>query len=257
MKSPLRYPGGKSRAIKIIEKYIPNGKKLIISPFFGGGSFELYMASKGYNVLANDLFYPLVIFWNIVKTSKYDLEKRIRSHIPVTKEKFKHLRSTINEMTDVIDIAAAYYIINRCSFSGSTFCGGFSQAASDGRLTDSIISNMMKLDLDNIIFSNVDCCEFLDNIHHTDDSIVYADPPYYIKTYIYGRDGDLHESFNHEKFALTMKNLKCDWVMSYNDCEYIRELYKDYEIIKENWSYGMNTSKKSSEIIIRSKKNCS
>ena len=41
--------------------------------------------------------------------------------------------------------------------------------------------------------------------------------------------------------------------MTYNNCDYIRNLYKDYIIIDANWSYGMNASKKSSEIIIISK----
>jgi len=69
--SPLRYPGGKTRAIHILEKYIntyyPNKKK-IISPFFGGGSFELHMKSKGYTIIANDLFIPLYTFWTMKKT---------------------------------------------------------------------------------------------------------------------------------------------------------------------------------------------
>ena len=43
---------------------------------------------------------------------------------------------------------------------------------------------------------------------------------------------------------------RSDWVMSYNDCEEIREMYKGYEIHEAAWAYGMNKSKKSSEIII-------
>ena len=53
-KSPLRYPGGKTRACKIIEaalkKYTEIEQyRVLISPFFGGGSFEFYMQNK-YNV---------------------------------------------------------------------------------------------------------------------------------------------------------------------------------------------------------------
>ena len=61
-KSPLRYPGGKSKACKIIEseitKYIDlKNYKTLISPFFGGGSFEFYLQNKyDYTVLANDKF---------------------------------------------------------------------------------------------------------------------------------------------------------------------------------------------------------
>jgi len=38
--------------------------------------------------------------------------------------------------------------------------------------------------------------------------------------------------------------------MTYNNCEYIKNLYKDYKIIDINWSYGMNKTKDSSEIVI-------
>ena len=46
--SPLRYPGGKSRACLILEKYVKENyteRKKMLSPFVGGGSFELYLAS--------------------------------------------------------------------------------------------------------------------------------------------------------------------------------------------------------------------
>jgi len=33
--------------------------------------------------------------------------------------------------------------------------------------------------------------------------------------------------------------------MTYNNCEYITDLYKDFKIIETSWSYGMNKSKKS------------
>lgn len=42
--SPLRYPGGKSRAARQIALYLPKDLKRLVSPFFGGGSFEFYCA---------------------------------------------------------------------------------------------------------------------------------------------------------------------------------------------------------------------
>jgi len=44
--------------------------------------------------------------------------------------------------------------------------------------------------------------------------------------------------------------MRKNWIMTYNDCEYIRNLYKDYDIRDVNWKYGMNKTKKSSEIVI-------
>jgi len=249
MKSPLRYPGGKTRAVKILTKYLPRHTTTIVSPFFGGGSFEL---STGLDVKANDLFGPLYTFWSVLKSNPPELEKRVRTLMPVEKETFKRLRTTITDIQDPVDVAAAYYVINRCSFSGSTFCGGFSKEASTGRLNESSLKTLRSASLDKVEFSNLDCCDFLDAHPEKPGTFVYADPPYYISTYIYGKDGDMHESFNHEKFANVIKKRK-DWLVSYNDCEYIRTLYSDCDIESVSWSYGMNAKKPSSEILIRTK----
>lgn len=251
MKSPLRYPGGKTRAVKvlksIIDKEYPN-RNILLSPFLGGGSFEIFMQQIGYTVYANDLFYPLYCFWNACQNQKDDLLQEIKKHMPMTKERFHEYRVKIVDLTDPIEIATYYYLINRTSFSGSTFCGGFSQQACDGRLGDSSLKTIQQLNL-NIALSNVDCLQFLTDHLETEKTIVYADPPYYIESYLYGRDGDLHEHFNHIAFA-TMIKIRKDFVISYNDCPFIRELYKDCRILEVSWSYGMNKSKKSSEIII-------
>ena len=83
---------------------------------------------------------------------------------------------------------------------------------------------------------------------------MFLDPPYYLEkqSKLYGNHGDMHENFNHQLLFDVIK-MKKNWVITYNNCEYIKTLYKDFTIIDVNWSYGMNTSKKSSEIIIISK----
>jgi len=252
-KSPLRYPGGKTRAIAILEQYLTTHfptKRILLSPFFGGGSFELHLAAKGYQVKGNDLFKPLYTFWQTVKDVPEDIKDAVESVMPITKTYFQELRQTIQTMTDTLEIAAAYYIINRCSFSGATFCGGFSKEASTGRLNESSLKTLQQANLENIVFSNLDCKEFLKNNPETLNTIVYADPPYYITSYIYGKDGDMHEGFDHAAFAAAIKQRR-DWMISYNDCAYIRDLYKDCRIEKVTWSYGMDNGKKgSSEILI-------
>jgi DNA adenine methylase len=251
-KSPLRYPGGKTRAVGILDMYVqqyfPN-KRTLLSPFFGGGSFELYLKDKGYAIFANDKFSPLYTFWIMAKQIPGELAERVRTRMPVSKELFGQLRRTIYEITDDMEVASAYYIINRCSFSGSTFCGGYSTQAAEGRLNESALRTLANVTLDNVTFSNVDCVDFLNEHPETAETVVYADPPYYITNYIYGKDGDMHEAFNHELFAAEIKK-RTDWIVSYNDCEYIRNLYSNCRIFKASWKYGMNTSKDSSEIII-------
>ena len=48
-------------------------------------------------------------------------------------------------------------------------------------------------------------------------------------------------------------NTKKNWIVTYNNCEYIKNMYKNYIILDVNWSYSMNASKISSEIVIISK----
>ena len=146
-------------------------------------------------------------------------------------------------------------MINRCSFSGSTFSGGFSQESSIKRFTKSSIEKIKKLDLSNIQFYNEDFEKFI-NDNSTDKSLIFLDPPYYLekKSKLYGNNGDLHENFNHEKLFEVIKKYD-NWLLTYNNCDYIKELYKNYKIIEVSWSYSMNKTKQSSEIIILSKVN--
>jgi DNA adenine methylase len=250
--SPLRYPGGKTRAIRILEtfvdKYYPN-RIILLSPFFGGGSFELHMTTKSLRVKGNDLFVPLFTFWQTKKERPEELYNKIKENTPIDKQKFKSMRSSIMSETDPVLIASYYFLINRTSFSGATLCGGFSQQASEKRLTESSLSRLKDCDVSMINFTNLDCNTFLNENPENDNSFIYADPPYYIETYIYGKDGDMHISFDHNAFANQIKKRK-DWILSYNDCAYIRTLYEDCRIFEAKWAYGMNAGKGSSEIII-------
>jgi DNA adenine methylase len=81
---------------------------------------------------------------------------------------------------------------------------------------------------------------------------MFLDPPYYLEksSKLYGNNGDMHDdTFDHEKLYKCL-SIKKNWLMTYNNCSYIKNLYKDYKIIQTNWSYGMNKSKESSEIVI-------
>ena len=159
----------------------------------------------------------------------------------------------MNLNDDILQQSIQYFIINRCSFSGSTLSGGFSQEASNKRFTLSSINKIEELDFTNIEIYNDDFYEFINNFNIS-SSLMFLDPPYYLenKSKLYGNNGDLHQDFNHE-LLFDLLNTKKNWIITYNNCEYIRNLYKDFIIIDVNWSYSMNTSKSSSEIIIISK----
>lgn len=258
--SPLRYPGGKTRACKIIDKIIIEHFDIskfdvLVSPFFGGGSFEFYFQNKyKHKLVVNDKFTPLYNFWKQIKMNKNELCDELNKIQIVSKELFMEYRKTIMDLNeDILKQSTYYFIINRCSFSGSTLSGGFSKEASIKRYTTSSINKIKNLNFTNIDIYNYDFEYFIDN-YTNDKTFIFLDPPYYLekKSKFYGNNGDMHENFNHLLLFTTIKN-KNNWIITYNDCEYIRDLYKDYLILDINWSYGMNKTKSSSEIIIISK----
>ena len=259
--SPLRYPGGKTRACKSLdiilnENFDIKSFNKFISPFFGGGSFEFHMQNKyGLEIIANDKFKPLYTFWNTCKYNKDELCNHLYKNIDnVDKNTFIDLRDKIMTEEDNLKKSIMYFIINRCSFSGATLSGGFSLESSKKRFTTSSIDRIRQLNLDKFIISNFDFEEFINNNINTNSkeaNLLFLDPPYYLekKSKLYGNNGDMHEGFDHDKLYECLSTKK-NWMMTYNNCDYIKNLYKNFKIIETNWSYGMNKSKESSEIVI-------
>jgi len=276
-KSPLRYPGGKTRACKTLDEIISSRVDIsnfqaLVSPFFGGGSFEFYIQNK-YNLylIVNDKFKPLFIFWRTLKKNKTALVEQVRDLHPASKEDFIEYRNEIMDLSTsctssasveiVTQTAAYYFVINRCSFSGATLSGGFSEQASKGRFNENSIKNLQKVDLSKLVVHNKDFTNFINDVFKTlknknkkraqSNVLMFLDPPYYLEkgSKLYGKNGDLHENFDHEGLAQLLRGHD-NWIMTYNNCEYIRNLYEDYEIVEAHWAYGMNASKKSSEIVI-------
>jgi len=258
--SPLRYPGGKTRACDKLNNILDEHFDMqsfdsIVSPFFGGGSFEFYLQNKhNLKIVANDKFTPLYNFWYSAKTNNDELCDGLIDKMNTTKNNFlEYRRDIMNLNNDVLTQAIYYFIINRCSFSGATLSGGFSEEASKKRFTLSSINRIKNLDLSNFSIHNDNFSVFLKR-NFSKNRLLFLDPPYYLEkgSKLYGKNGDMHENFEHEKLYNQIANKK-NWLMTYNDCTYIRELYKDFIIIDVDWSYGMNKSKKSSEIVIISK----
>lgn len=259
-KSPLRYPGGKTRACRtlydvVASHYQVDETTYILSPFFGGGSFEFHLQNRhpSLRIVANDRFVPLYHFW---KAAKEDGE-RLGDHIEakraegVSKEEFRTLqREIMDKGHDMFSQATDYFVINRCSFSGVTLSGGYSAAAAHDRFTASSVERVRRLDLSAFDIHNDDFETFIHE-HYSENCILFLDPPYYLyNSTLYGKNGDMHEGFDHERLALSIRGKR--WFLTYNDCPYIRNLYREYTILDASWTYGMNKSKQSSEIIILS-----
>ncbi len=246
-KSVLRYPGGKSRAVETILKYIPENTKEIVSPFFGGGSIELACASLGMKVYGYDVFSSLVEFWQELLENPNTLVANVQKYLPLTKEQFYQLQKDQINLKTKTERASAFYVLNRSSFSGSTLSGGMSP--NHPRFNQNSIDRLKDFKIENL---SVDCLDFEDSILLHPDKLLYLDPPYLIKEALYGKKGDTHKNFNHKKLFELLSG-RDNWILSYNDCPEIREMYKDYKIICPEWKYGMSDDKNSREVLIFSK----
>ena len=152
---------------------------------------------------------------------------------------------------DPVREAAVYYVVNRCSFSGTTLSGGFSKQAASGRFTQSSIDRLQNFDCPNLV---VRWADFKGSLGvHSKDKFIYADPPYMINSQnLYGLQGGLHRDFDHAGLHQLLSE-RPNWMLSYNNCEEVREMYKGYDFYYPNWKYGMGEQKDSKEILIVSK----
>ncbi|MEI6434586.1 MAG: DNA adenine methylase [Bacteroidota bacterium] len=236
-RSPLRYPGGKTRGVEFITRFFPKNLDKLLSPFFGGGSIELSVASKGTKVYGYDIFSPLVEFWQCLITQQTELADEVEKYFPLPKDKFYELQNCQTNFKTKIERAAVYYVLNRSSFSGATLSGGMSP--NHPRFTETSIERLRDFYNPNIIVQEADFRKTLVAHPYT---FAYLDPPYLIKSSLYGKKGDAHKDFDHERLAEILKDRE-HWLLSYNDCDEIRELYSGFHIITPNWKYGMSSDK--------------
>ena len=245
LKSPLRYPGGKTRATKTIMELIPKGVKSLVSPFTGGGSIELACASvRGMRVFGYDTFTPVVNFWQVLLKSPVDLADLVTKYFPLTRTQFYKLQRDYITIKSGLEAAAIFYVLNRASFSGTTLSGGMSLG--HPRFTATGIERLRSFQVDKL---SVEQADFKDSIAKHNNDFLYLDPPYANGGKLYGSQGDCHTYFNHEELATILKRRDA-WLLSYNDCQLIRDLYSNYKMITPHWQYGMSKNKCSNELLI-------
>jgi DNA adenine methylase len=251
VKSPLRYPGGKSRAIRIMSKLIPEFDEYK-EPFLGGGSLFVYLKQKypDETFWINDLYEPLYHFWTETKDNVeflIDIVEKWKSDYRKGKDLHLFIQENIGKF-DAIQTAAAFFIFNRISFSGTSESGGYSEAAYKGRFTESSIERVRLLSsvLKNTKITNLDYQGVVEQ--KGENVFLYLDPPYFSakKSALYGKNGSLHKTFDHYRFADVMKNCKHRWLITYDNSEFIKELFSFANIFEWDMKYGMRNVTKNS-----------
>ena len=254
IKSPLRYPGGKSRAVDLISTLVPKFDEFR-EPFLGGGSIFVYLKQKfpQKKFWVNDLYLELFKFWEMSQKDVDAVIEKVyewRNKFEEGKELHKFLTDNISKFDD-LEKAAAFFIFNRITFSGTTESGGYSEQSFHGRFTESSIHRLKKLGhvINGTKITNLDFQKVIEA--DGENVFIFLDPPYHsaTKSALYGKNGNLHKGFDHVRFAHAVRNCKHNWLITYDDSEYIRELFSFAYIIECDLTYGMrNVSKTSDQI---------
>lgn len=254
IKSPLRYPGGKSRAIVRISKLVPEFEEFR-EPFVGGGSLFIYLKQKypHKNFWINDLYQPLFKFWYMCQKDLSNVIEQIskwKRQFPVGKSLHIYLTENYIKFND-IEKASAFFILNRITFSGTCDSGGYSEQAFKNRFTISSIERLKELKkiLSGTKITNFDYEEVVKA--DGDNVFIFLDPPYYstAKSALYGKNGHLHKTFDHYRFAEVMRKCKHKWLITYDDSKFVRDIFSFANIVSWDLTYGMrNVTPKSNQI---------
>ena len=267
MKTPIRYAGGKSKAYKIITEYIPRlpYPQRIISPFIGGGSLESKWSSElDIPVYGFDIFDALINFWSVLLSRPNDLADRLRELKP-TKEEYEKVKEILlrwgytqdmlkdwhtdyykREPIELSDLdAAAYYFFNHNLSYGPMYLGWMSKIYQSQTKWDKMTHYIGSYQNPNLEVCKASFDEIIPNYPN---DLIYLDPPYYLK-----KDDDNkmlkgmypncnidvhHTGFNHELLRDLLHNHKGTFILSYNNCETIREYYKDFTLVYPEWHYS-------------------
>ena len=254
LKTPLRYPGGKSKAIKTLSQWYPQNISEYREPFIGGGSIAIDITKKHpyIPVWINDLYIPLYNFWIQLRDNGEELSERVIEEKQNTldagdsdkiTERAKNLFDTYREEIDKYDDfekAVAFFIMNKCSYSGLTENSTFSPTASNSNF--SLVGARKLADFSKLIkywkITNLDYSEVM-NSYATGDAFIFLDPPYDIKDFLYGKNREMHRSFDHERFAQEVYKCKSKFMITYNLNDRLCELYKDYYLKEWKLRYSM------------------
>ncbi len=245
--TPLRYPGGKTWLLNHIKKFITFNQlrpEAVVEPFAGSAAISLgllYDNNVQYAYL-NESDPLIVAFW---ETIKQDPDKLIEfvSSVDVNLETWNSFRRYLSD--DAVrrygsaDLAKAFLFFNRTNFSGILAAGPLggkrqqSRYTIDSRFNKELLTRKLK-ELEKvsnrIYISRGDGILFMKHVSKntiTDNLLFYIDPPYYAA----GRQ--LYRRFftNEEHIDLSeyLKGLDFPWLLSYDDSEFIRELYMKKE----------------------------
>jgi len=251
-KTPLRYPGGKSRALSKLFQFIPDLKDYteFREPFLGGGSVAIEIGKRypHIDIWVNDLYEPLYNFWKVLQSDGQKLRdiliqlKQRHSDPSSAKQLFLDAKDYLAKpVGNSIDRAVSFYVVNKCSFSGLTENSAFSKQASESNFSVNGIEKLPEYSL-MIKKWKITNLSYEHMLSDEEETYIYLDPPYEIKSNLYGRKGDMHKGFDHDEFATICDKSTSPILISYNSSQLIRDRFDGWTAAEFAHTYTMRST---------------
>ncbi|GAB6443360.1 hypothetical protein bcgnr5390_15690 [Bacillus luti] len=252
--SPYRYPGGKTKLVNYLYTHLEKTKsKKLISPFVGGGSFELALLDAGIieELHMNDLDTGVYSLWWVIKYMPYVIIDRLQLTVPTHKDYFE-AQSVIKRDyagVDVVDAAWASLLVNRLAYSGISKANpmGGKNGTSDALLSrwnpKDLVQRIERIHSlsDKITVTQENATKLIEEAYWEDTATIFIDPPYV------ERGKDLYNCFytenDHIELAVKLDSLHmgcpgADIVLTYDYNQWLEALYNSpvVEVIGRKYS---------------------
>lgn len=241
--SPLRYPGGKKKVLKMIKPFFTDHKEYR-EPFVGGGSVFLGKKLAEKNWL-NDADRGVSDLWSCISNqeSNEKLRKMIMEYTPPTIEMWVRWKNM--QPGTVLESAFRTLFLNRTCYSGllnGNPIGGINQTGPltvDVRWNAKALCRQIEACYYKISNTRVTCSDFEESITASGQSVfIYLDPPYFKKgNLLYSVKMTLDD---HYRLAKILNVTKHRFLLTYDDCPEIRALYDGAYFHEKKWFYSMN-----------------
>ncbi len=247
---PLRYAGGKSLAVGHVVEHLPDDLTTIVSPFVGGGSVEIACAGElGLSVRAYDVFDILTNYWQVQLNSPQELAERIGRWQPdkatyaEVKERLKKRWQGEKAIEDGLELAAHYWFNHNLSY-GPGFLGWMSSIYESPTRFRRLLEKVGGFSCKGM---SVERGSFEETIPRHRNDFLYCDPPYYLEgnskmfrgIYPQRNFPVHHAGFDHEALCKLLHRHRGGFILSYNDCDTVRDWYADCRIVEVAWQYTL------------------
>lgn len=263
--SPLRYPGGKSKFYTYVREILRCnnliGETYYIEPFAGGAglALKLLFNKDVSRIVINDFDPAIYLFWNSILNNTEEFCNRI-VEAPLTINEWNKQRDIYIKMdiSRQVELGFATFYLNRTNISGvikGGIIGGKEQNGNyklDARFNKKSLIDKIKKIADykeQIVLLNYDAKELLkaQNLRKFYKTFINIDPPYVKKGAQLYKNAFTKD--DHKELCELVKNCNRKWIVTYDICPLVAELYKNYRSSYLDITYSVKNSKKAKEYI--------